>query len=367
MNLAGRMRLRPGAALPTIASSRPMLASRVARGRLAAELPGTLGALFTLCAHAHRLTARRAVAAAMGEPAVSTPAERLALQAGTAREHVLRIAHDWHRLLPGAPAAEPTLRLRSCPLWRDDLDASDQLADLPAWLAHHWLAEPVASWLAAQRVDPIGWAPHWCEITDTPLARLLRSQRAAMQSIATAQRPLRLLDTPLATMPHLARRMAEESDFCAQPDWLGASAETGPWTRAADAACAPIHNAWMRLVARLVDLLQLALPAGRDRLAEGALPLGPGEAVAWTEMARGLLLHWVRLSDEGEGSPQGPRVADCRVLAPTEWNFHPHGVLAQALANLSGEALAEQAARAAVAFDPCVEFDVECVPEPAHA
>lgn len=363
MTLVGRMRLRPGAALPTIHSSRPMLAARVARGRRAEDLPGTLGALFTLCAHAHRLTARRAVAAALGEAAVSTPAERLALQAGTAREHVLRIAHDWHRLLPGAPAAKPALRLRSCPLWRDDLDAHEQLADLPRWLAHHWLAGSVDSWLAAQRLDPRGWAAHWCTSADTPLARLLRTQHDAMQAIPTPQRPLHLLDNPRASMPRLARRMAEEADFCARPDWQGAPAETGPWTRVADTACAPLHNAWMRLVARLVDLLQLALPGGRDRLAEGALPLGPGEAVAWTEMARGLLVHWVQLED----GPQGPRVADCRVLAPTEWNFHPHGVLAQTLTGLHGDARADQATRAAVAFDPCVEFDLAVMPEPAHA
>ncbi|MGD9831952.1 MAG: hypothetical protein AB7U92_04270 [Piscinibacter sp.] len=363
MNLAGRMRLRPGAALPTISSSRPMLAARVARGRPADDLPGTLGALFTLCAHAHRLTARRAVMAARGEVAVSTPSDRLTLRAGTAREHVLRIAHDWHRLLPGAPAAEPALRLRSCPLWRDDLDVHDQLADLPAWLAHHWLAEPVSSWLAAHRLDPQGWTARWSAAADTPLARLLCSQRKAMLSIATPARPLRLLDAPLATMPRLARRMAEEPGFCARPDWLGVPAETGPWTRVADVACAPIHNAWMRLVARLVDLLQLSLPQGHDRLAEGALPLGPGEAVAWTEMARGLLVHWVQLED----GPQRARVADCRVLAPTEWNFHPNGVLAQALAGLQGEARADQAACAAVAFDPCVDFDIQLLPEPVHA
>ncbi|TXC66644.1 hypothetical protein FSC37_14910 [Piscinibacter aquaticus] len=94
-----------------------------------------------------------------------------------------------------------------------------------------------------------------------------------------------------------------------------------------------------------------------------ALPLGPGEAISWTEMARGLLVHWVQLED----GPRGPRVADCRVLAPTEWNFHPHGVLAQTLATLRGDDRAEQAARAAVAFDPCVEFDVEYRPEAAHA
>lgn len=363
MNLAGRMRLRPGHGLPAIESSRPLLASRVARGRAARELPGTLGALFTLCAHAHRATAQRAVAAALGEPALSSAAERQRLQVGTAREHVLRIAQEWHRLLPGAPPAEPALRLRSCPLWREDLSADEQLAELPRWLAHHWLEEPLESWLAAQRVDPIAWAAHWCQHAGTPLAGLLRGQRAALQAIATPAHPLRLLEAPLASLPRLARRMAEEPDFCARPDWMGLPAETGPWTRVVDPQPVPLHNAWMRLVARLVDLLQLARPDGRDRLAEGALPLGPGEAIAWTEMARGLLVHWVQLED----TPAGPRVADCRVLAPTEWNFHPEGVLAQTLARLPDDDRAAQAARAAVAFDPCVEFEVTGVAEAVHA
>ncbi|HNW61729.1 MAG TPA: hydrogenase maturation factor HoxV/HupK [Piscinibacter sp.] len=367
--LAGRMRLHPGAALPTIASSRPMQAAQLARGRPAADLPGTLGALFTLCAHAHRGTARRAVAAARGERAVSSIEERTALQAATAREQILRIAHDWHRLLPAAPAAEPVLLLRSCPLWRDALDPAEQLQALPVWLAHHWLSMPLAEWLRAHEADPSGWALQWCAAAATPPARLLRTQSSGMQALATPGRPLRLLDQPLASMPRLAERLRTEPDFCAHPDWQGEPAETGPWTRTVDPVPLPLHNAWMRLIARFVDVLRLAAPQGRDWLAEGALPLAHGEAIAWTEMARGLLVHWVRLED----SPSGPRVADCRVLAPTEWNFHPRGVLAQTLATLHGPDRAGEAARAAVAFDPCVEFDIDsgidCTPamEPAHA
>jgi hypothetical protein len=361
--LTGRVHLHPGAIGPAISGARPLLASRMARGRAAAELPALLGALFTLCSHAHRSTARRAVSAALGEAALSTAAERSALQAATARDQILRIAHDWQRLLPGAPAAEPTATLRSCPLWREDFGAAEQMAALPEWLAHRWLMEPLRSWLAAHEAAPLGHAQRWCDSVDTPPARLLRSQRIALQALATPAQPLRLLDQPLAHMPRLARRLAEEAGFCARPDWQGTPAETGPWTRTVDPLPLPLHNAWMRLIARLVDVLRLAAPGGRDWLAEGALPLAPGEAVAWTEMARGLLVHWVRLED----SPQGPRVADCRVLAPTEWNFHPQGVLAQTLAALRGETAAAQAARAAVAFDPCVEFVVESTREPAHA
>jgi len=364
-NLAGRMRLRPGAALPTIESSRPMQAALLARGRPAGDLPDTLGALFTLCAHAHRGTAKRAVAAALDVHAVSSAAERSALQAATAREQILRIAHDWHRLLPGAPAAEPVLLLRSCPLWRDGLAPDEQMQALPGWLAHHWLAMPVAEWLQNHETAPGGWALHWSAHTDTPTARLLRTQANGLLSLDTPARPLRLLDQPLASMPLLAHRLRTEADFCARPEWQGETAETGPWTRVIDPVPLPLHNAWMRLIARFVDVLRLAAPDGRDWLAEGALPLARGEAIAWTEMARGLLVHWVRLED----SPSGPRVANCRVLAPTEWNFHPRGLLAQALAALNGPDRAEQAARAAVSFDPCVEFDIDaaCAMEPAHA
>lgn len=361
--LAGAVRLHPGTPGAAISGARPLLAMHVARGRAAAELPAVLGALFTLCSHAHRSTARRAVAAALGEAALSTAAERSALQAATARDQILRIAHDWPRLLPGAPAAAPALLLRSCPLWREGFAPDEQMAALPEWLAHRWLMEPLRSWLAAHEADPPGHAQRWCKQVDTAPARLLRSQRIALQAIATPAQPLRLLDQPLAHMPRLARRMAEEAEFCVRPDWHGAPAETGPWTRTVDPLPLPLHNAWMRLIARFVDVLRLASPQGRDWLAEGALPLARGEAVAWTEMARGLLVHWVRLED----SPQGPRVAECRLLAPTEWNFHPQGVLAQTLASLRGEGATAQAARAAVAFDPCVEFVVDAAWEPAHA
>ena len=102
----------------------------------------------------------------------------------------------------------------------------------------------------------------------------------------------------------------------------------------------------------LVDLLRLTAPDGAHWLQAGALALGPGEGMAWTEMARGLLVHWVRL----EGAAH-ERVAAYRVLAPTEWNFHPHGVLASALQALpAGAAANDAAARLAVAFDPCVRF-----------
>jgi len=93
-------------------------------------------------------------------------------------------------------------------------------------------------------------------------------------------------------------------------------------------------------------------------LSFGALSTGPRQGVAWVEMARGLLVHQVEI----DGSSGDARVSACRVLAPTEWNFHPQGVVAQRIAALDGGGSVEDTERRVrllmAAFDPCVPFDV---------
>jgi hypothetical protein len=111
-------------------------------------------------------------------------------------------------------------------------------------------------------------------------------------------------------------------------------------------------TAWQRLGARLADLAALVGGATPDT---GSLALGPGVGLAWTEMSRGLLIHWARLEDAA-AAPDTARVARFRVLAPTEWNFHPSGELA--LAMTDGRFDAEATRLAALALDPCVRFDL---------
>ena len=74
-----------------------------------------------------------------------------------------------------------------------------------------------------------------------------------------------------------------------------------------------------------------------------------------------MLLHWAQIDDAG-------RVQHYRVLAPTEWNFHPHGALATALAGLGADDTAS-AQLLAAAFDPCVECTIlaDQYRERAHA
>jgi hypothetical protein len=366
--LAGQVHLHPGRALPAIASSRPEGVARLAVGRPAAELPQLLAALYTLCAAAHRQAAQAAVAAALGRPAAPSQADAQLLRATQAREQILRITHDWPRQF-GAPRdpGGSALLLRSCPLWRNDLDLSARLDALPAWLQHKWLGMPPQAWLAAHEVDPPGWAARWCAGASGPVAATLRAHCPAARGLTTEAAALDLLAEPERRMPALAARMAHEAGYCARPDWQGAVPDTGPWCRHNDPLRLPADSAWVRLVGRVVDVLRLAAPGGEHWLTRGALPLGPREGIAWVEMARGLLVHWVRL----EPGADGPAVAACQVLAPTEWNFHPQGVLARALSGLRGPQAAADARRLAVAFDPCVEFIIhpldESAPEGADA
>jgi hypothetical protein len=163
----------------------------------------------------------------------------------------------------------------------------------------------------------------------------------------------------------LAQRALDDESFCAQPTWVGAPAETGAMARCQHH---PMLAAWLvrrsrgtgaRLLARLIELAEMPrrLQTLQTRQNGGetvvkAMPLAENVGMAAIETSRGLLIHVVRLA-------QG-RVADYRIVAPTEWNFHPAGPLAQALANLTVDD--DVLARAQIlcqSLDPCVAFDVE--------
>ncbi|NDY89805.1 hydrogenase formation protein [Ideonella livida] len=368
--LAGRVTLRPGPGPRAVVSTRPDWVPRLARGQSAAAWPGLLATVFSLCGHAHRWAAQQAIAAAQGRAPVPTDEARQRHRLATAREQVLRITQDWPALLPGEPAAPAAaVLLRACPLWRDDWAPADRLAAWPDWLAQKWLGQPPADWLKAHEDRPDGAAAlAWAQRQEHALARLLRRQWPALVTLTTPACALAPLREPAVALPWLAQRLHEghaapagAPAFAQQPHWRGEVPDTGPWSRHGDPLWAPAHHAGTRLLARLVEVLRLAAPQGAHWLDLGAMPLGPGRGIAWIEMARGLLVHHVALDPTDPG-----RLLAAQVLAPTEWNFHPQGVLAQALQRLPA-ADADGARRLAVAFDPCVAFDIDVNRSPDHA
>ncbi len=358
--LAGVLRIRPGRPPPNIESTRTTWAAIIARGKSASELPDLLGRIFALCGGAHRTASRLALAAACGGQRVEYDDARV-LQADTLVEQLRRIWIDWPEALAAAPAsAAESAALRACPLMRRAVPAESALRAMPDWLAEHALGVAAQTWLDRWRADPEQWLAAWSAASTALPARLLKGCRDAASHVA-AQAPQALsIHLDPAALSAQAAALRADRKYALKPCYQGRAVETGPWTRTNDSDPSRYRNAWLRLGARLADTVRLALPdepqhSGAGWLRHGSQPLQPGEGLGWCEMARGLLVHRVEVDDPGAADP---RVVSCDVLAPTEWNFHPAGPVAQAIAGLTPDA--DGPARLiAAAYDPCVAIERE--------
>lgn len=423
--LAGGLRVHPGAPLgSSLLGTRPNWAPRLAQGQPVAALPGLMASLFNLCSHAHRLACQLAVDAALqgmvqgplatGSPGHrpanapptphATPATQVAqtLRIETAREHLRRMGLDWPRLLapadhgPQGACAQAAAALKACPLLRSvagtgpGTGTGDPWPATLAWLEAHWLHIPATAWLAQWCQGGGDWLAEWSgALAPVHPGGLPALVKAAQPGPGHTSRPCHRPLAPAAALPlpvapasqaALAQALASQPDFARQPQWQGACAHTGSWTRWRDtewtAPTAPELIPWALLGSRIAELVRLCLPDDPDHapgqgsqwLAWGAAPTAPGQALAWVEMARGVLLYRVAVDTTARAA--GPKVVACEVLAPTEWNFHPQGEVARRLSALDPQAPAAQTQRDVhrlmAAFDPCVPFELPMASSATH-
>jgi uptake hydrogenase large subunit len=365
----------------TIDSSRPVTAASLMRGRSVAEAAALLPMLFAICAKAQAYAGVGALESATG--AAASPEvwrlRRLALKVETVREHLWRMLLDWPclleeppdrtglaALLPKAKALfallDPGERLFQ-PGARDaELDGRAwprEVAGLEDLIAQQVLGVEAETWLE-QATDLASFA-RWAELGATAPARLIGAiRRADEASLGRSEvEPL-----PAAHPAELAEHMlaSDGADFLARPSWGGAPRETSPFTRNAGLALIRTlvdvygNGLLPRLAAQVVEVASLAVELRRtvsthQDSANEAVRLAPGLGLGQAEAARGRLVHAVRVADG--------RIADYRILAPTEWNFHPQGCLARGLGGLpaaSPERLRSWAERLILSIDPCVAY-----------
>lgn len=346
MSLAGSYSLHPGA-LQSIRGQRPVMGG----GRLGQLLRGMeqdagvkmLGLVLTLCAHAQRHTARLAWSAATTQEYTQPNAQAaLFLRLETARDHLRSMALDWQARLAAQANAAHLQWTHHCPvvLIAPVQEPSPAQAENQLRALHAWLEQPG---------------------TQTSVLQVLAPWQHSATALLPQDRALNLLDANPATqadnLQEMAHQLREQPHFAQTPVWNGHPAETGTWTRLRDRGqSVPQASVWTRLLSRWTELMALtSRPQDESLLQSGAMPLGSGQAIAWCEMARGLLLHWVRLGADN-------RLMDYRIIAPTEWNFHPHGALAQALRQLPAKD-SHRTALLATAYDPCVECHIASAQE----
>jgi len=348
--LIGQYKVHPGRRR-SIVGQRPVLQAgtlvRLLRGQSGVRIPHSLGCLFSLCGHAHQRVAALAWNAAYPQADPIPVAPRALLRLETARDHLRGMALDWPlRLGLGSRAVQWLMELLSCPAMSA---TTSKMTDERAIQFLGLLRNLILEIQGTVHYSPLQLVEKW-----RPLALSLKPELNALDVLHPdpLEQNLRLCE--------VARAMRLDADFVQSPTWRGQCAETGAWTRLRhrqDSVGEEV-SVWTRLSSRWREVVDIAFAsqipeeAQQDPLlSSGALALGEGSAIAWCEMARGLLVHWVQVDERGA-------VVDYRVLAPTEWNFHPQSTLAYALSELRTDD-ARSAQCLVAAFDACVECTID--------
>jgi coenzyme F420-reducing hydrogenase alpha subunit len=342
-----------------ITSTRPDAAGALLQGRTRAMVGAVVPRLFSICGHSQSAASELACSAAADE---TIDAEVLARHSATVsaevvRESAWRMLLEWPKWIGELPSAEATAAARASlgiqpgqaagpGIGAIALAAFGSSAD--EWLVQSSLAE-LDRWIDAGRTAVARFIR---QVRDDDTACTVVRDRTAVET--------QLLDTGFhaSWMAELAAASDSDPDFARHPTWRGAPAETGPLARrqADPLIAALMQRSTSRVPARFVARLrELALLlTGRASAVVGARALPGGGRIAWVENARGLLTHQVRF-DAG-------RAADYRIVAPTEWNFHPDGALVRALLGVPADNLTIVKRRAwqlVQSLDPCVACHVE--------
>ncbi|WP_244442648.1 nickel-dependent hydrogenase large subunit [Azospirillum lipoferum] len=364
-----------------VAARRPRAAAALV-GRRAEEAVRLAPLLFSLCGTAQGLAVARACEAALGmdaggiDAAAQETARRLLTDAEALDSHGWQAVVEWPARLgaPPRPAALRTLRQTVSAVMPALYPAKDGLRPgggvlRPDAAALRGALDRMNGWLAAEvfagppprDADELArWAGRSASDAARLAARLLNPDLAGW---GTGGVPLLSQRAP----DWFAAALAGDPSFATRPQYEGGPALTGPLERQAAhplvvSVTERFGDGLARLfAARLADLAELPRrmeAAIADlRPADPATASGPapGTGCGVAETARGRLAHWLRLDEAG-------RIADARMVAPTDWNFAANGPLARGLAGaeVSGRDDAAERARLLVAMlDPCVACGIE--------
>ena len=344
-----------------ITSTRPDAARSLLQGRSRDEIRAALPLLFSICGRSHAAAGELACAVAAGEAATDVVLARCSAEvsAEVVREYSWRTLLDWPRWIGEKPDEEAIAAARAS-------QASHSRSAMPADSGANAMAMAAFGvgadeWLGVRSLAELD---RWIDAGKTAAARFIRRVRdedGATDARNTSAAPeVPFLDDRqrAAGMVELWAACEVDPGFTRQPTWRGAPSETGALARLhTDPLIAELmRRSASRVLARFVARLRefALLLAGRASSAVGAQAAPSGGGVAWVENARGLLIHQVRLERD--------RAATYRIVAPTEWNFHPDGALASALTLAAAAdlgALKRRVVRTAHSLDPCVACRVE--------
>ena len=364
-----------------IRSTRPIPVESPFRNRKPEEVLQLLPLVYAICGTAQTTATLRGLESAQGLSVapVQERARELLVLAENAREHWASITREHHE-------------------WLGAVNSGQRRAEVYSWPERlRLLLYPEGDWSVpgGGRLEPDSAGLHdfvggVARAVNDLVSPSLPSSRVSGQprgGTAMAGRSLSCLTDlleerrvcgfgagPFAPLPDVSgswwqHRLAADDDatFRRYPEREGEKCETGPLSRqyrnplVAAALARFGAGIGARQLARLVELTEI--PHRMTELMEtlttkDSCPKSEerssGTGVGVVEAARGRLVHWVAID--------GGRVTGHRIVAPTEWNFHPRGPLVEGLRGaVIPEGLDVEGAAGALvrALDPCVGYTIE--------
>jgi len=364
-----------------IHSSRPVLASKVFTDKPAAQVLELIPLMFNICGCAQARTAVAALRSAGTDeydPALEAARDMLVL-VENAREHLFRIFVDWPTLCAGQIDSQALHPLGS--LMRQFREALFETGSAFAFDSQvkadprrvRSLIDCIDNLLSAYVTQQA--AADWLQLNDFTGLNRWAHDHDGIAALCTAsiidqgwssQGRSEVMPLPELAASELGERLqASDADrFIEQPEWRGQTCDTTPLARQLDH---PLirnlierfgHSLLPRWVARLVELARIPaqLRDLLERIEHGDAAANIDSAsggLAQTEAARGRLVHRAQLANDVVSSYQ--------ILAPTEWNFHPRGLIAESLGDLRADnpEQLEKLARLMInTIDPCVGYEL---------
>ncbi|BBO27190.1 hydrogenase expression/formation protein HupK [Alteromonas sp. I4] len=351
-----------------IHNSRPMVASRIFVGRSVEQVLALMPSLFYVCGVGQLVAALQAIESALNKP-VSTEvirAREALLMAESLREQVFswvinwtpqnksKLCHivDWFntckRRLDWCLTVEPEDGKR---LMDPDSDPAQVLRELQLHL--RGAIQPfVLKYKSTSSLVKLGMSPELCELL--ALCDEYPFGKGANTLLLTNEGVVGEVNRALGTSFSTA--------FCLQPTVTGLPQETGSWARRQltnnTASRKQKGKNVTARVRRLFDEIRQAEARFESIISEGDKKVDSvkSKGCAIVETARGTLFHRVQLSENNT-------VKDYQIIAPTEWNFHPHGTLKTMLSGLTlpREQVKPVSEILVTLLDPCVPWQLEVI------
>lgn len=342
-----------------VRSRRPQPAALLT-GRAPEQARAIIPRLYSLCGDAQSIAVEALeTVLRTGAPestAIAEWAERIRLE--NIREHLWRLGLDWPRVVGEPQQPGPVREL----LAERARFATDREA------AANWAGKTFAvlfggsdlGWLEESHHDSL---MQWLDAAPTPLAALLARLQPRLTGLGPSGLPFFQAGDRQPMVQAALPRLRSDPDFHWRPDHQGQVFEMGPLARqvahpliAAMLARQGMPDSWLRVLARVVELASAlhSLKSGVEPMLEIVWQHDGNESVVALEMVRGILMHWQEVGPEG--------IRDYRIVAPTEWNFHPQGPAREGLLQLQApdEAhLREMVMLQVMALDPCVQYELE--------